>query len=198
MKPIKGTSVSETEYNTIKGMLKRGMRPSAVRRASGRSESTVYAIVHADSFIEYKIETAKRLKNLNNRPKHVKPVGKLVDGKGYHNLTENEFKLIKDMLAFGITTSQVMKTTGRASSTLSFINRSDNLEQYKVMVNEARKPKLEVVKIEVNEPVDHNLGEISAFMSNINNSLTEINDTLKSIEEIQASNVRTARFLRGR
>jgi len=54
------------------------------------------------------------------------------------HLTDKDFNTIKVLINAGVKTSKIQEVTGRSSSTISAISRSDTLEDYKKLLREQR------------------------------------------------------------
>lgn len=63
--------------------------------------------------------------------------------KGYKQLTEKEFNLIKTMTSAGIPIKVIKEATNRSGGTLSFIKKADSFEDYRKQQREYIKKKEE-------------------------------------------------------
>ena len=99
----------------------------------------------------------------------------------YKLLKEAEYKQIRALLDANISRRKVSEVSGRSESTVIYISRSQNFQDYKRILQEvnSKKPKVVTAK---EEPVEYHT--TNGTLPKILTTLQEINGTLQKLEKL--------------
>lgn len=113
-------------------------------------------------------------------------------GKGYTQISENDFKLIKDLQGLGLSKAQAAGITKRSESTISYIYNVDTLAEYKENIRKKYQRQIESGSIKLQEKAveqpteQHPTQSDTTFISNaadpaLLEALSKINGTLERL-----------------
>lgn len=98
-------------------------------------------------------------------------------------ITEKDFENIKKLYEMGLKTKQVVEITGRSSSTVTFIKRSETLKDYHNLIQKyTMKNKTTPVKDVVEEPKIESKIQYTTNENRLAEALERIATTLEAME----------------
>lgn len=183
-------AITKEEFNNIKSLLNSHSEKEVVK-ISGRSRTAVRVILETNDWNDFKLDKLERNAKINalrqskGRPSRARTHKKVK----YTHLSEEDFKALKDMLNYGLSKAVISTATGRALSTLSYIDRTETFEKYNKLRESYRKPKVveppkEILHVEVKEePVNGVFSpEIKQLLEDAVKALHNVDDSLRLLE----------------